>query len=49
MRALADGNGGICARVADPGELSVGDEIRDREDLNNFESLVSNIRERVGR
>jgi MOSC domain-containing protein YiiM len=49
LRALADGNGGICARVAEPGELSVGDEVRDVEDLNNFESLVSNIRERVGR
>jgi MOSC domain-containing protein YiiM len=49
LRALADGNGGICARVAEPGELSVGDDVRDVEDLNNFESLVSNIRERVGR
>ena len=49
MRALANGNGGICARVADPGELAVGDEVHEVEDLNNFESLVANIRERVGR
>jgi MOSC domain-containing protein YiiM len=49
LRALADGNGGICARVADPGEFSVGDEIREVEDLNNFEELAANIRERVGR
>ncbi|MEF8815106.1 MAG: MOSC domain-containing protein [Halovenus sp.] len=49
LRALADGNGGICARVAEPGKLSVGDEVRNLEDLNNFESLVSTIRERVGR
>ncbi|WP_340099898.1 MOSC domain-containing protein [Salinibaculum salinum] len=49
MRALADGNGGICARVAEPGEFAVGDEVHDVEDLGNFESLVSNIRDRVGR
>jgi MOSC domain-containing protein YiiM len=49
MRALADGNGGICARVADPGDIAVGDEVRDVEDLNNFESLVASIRDRVGR
>ena len=49
LRALADGKGGICARVADPGAFSVGDEIDDVEDLNNFESLVANIRERVGK
>ena len=49
LRALADGRGGICARVADPGSFSVGDEIEAVEDLNNFESLVANIRERVGR
>jgi MOSC domain-containing protein YiiM len=49
MRALADGNGGICARVADPGEFAVGDEIHDIEDLSNFESLAANIRERVGK
>lgn len=49
LRALANGNGGICARVAEPGEVSVGAEVRDVEDLNNFESLVANIRERVGR
>jgi MOSC domain-containing protein YiiM len=49
MRALADGSGGICARVADPGEFGVGDEVSDVEDLNNFESLVANIRDRVGR
>lgn len=49
MRALADGNGGICARVADPGEFAVGDEIHGVEDLGNFESLVANIRDRVGK
>jgi len=49
MRALANGNGGICARVADPGTFSVGDDVHDVEDLNNFESLVANIRDRVGR
>jgi MOSC domain-containing protein YiiM len=48
MRALANGNGGICARVAKPGEFAVGDEIHDVEDLGNFESLVANIRDRVG-
>jgi MOSC domain-containing protein YiiM len=48
MRALADGNGGICARVADPGEFAVGDEIRGIEDLGNFESLVATIRDRAG-
>lgn len=48
MRALADGAGGICARVAEPGEISVGDSVANVEDLNNFETLVSNIRERVG-
>lgn len=49
LRALADGKGGICARVSESGEFAVGDEITDREDLNNFESLVANIRERVGK
>jgi MOSC domain-containing protein YiiM len=49
LRALADGGGGICARVAEPGEIAVGDELRAIEDLNDFESLVANIRDRVGR
>jgi len=49
LRALADGNGGICARVAEPGQITVGNEAHDLEDLNDFESLVSHIRERVGR
>lgn len=49
LRALANGAGGICARVADPGEFATGDEITDLEDLNNFESLVANIRGRVGK
>ncbi|MFP4217816.1 MAG: MOSC domain-containing protein, partial [Salinarchaeum sp.] len=49
LRALADGNGGICARVAESGEFSEGDEVCDVEDLNNFEELAANIRERVGR
>jgi MOSC domain-containing protein YiiM len=49
VRALADGGGGICARVAEPGEFAVGDELTDIEDLNDFESLVANIRDRVGR
>jgi MOSC domain-containing protein YiiM len=49
LRALADGKGGICARVAEPGTIAVGDELTDTEDLNNFESLVANIRERAGR
>jgi MOSC domain-containing protein YiiM len=49
LRALASGNGGVCARVAAPGEFTVGDELTDLEDLNNFESLVANIRERVGK
>ena len=48
-RALGDGRGGICARVDDPGELRVGDEIGDVEELGNFEGLVANIRDRVGR
>jgi MOSC domain-containing protein YiiM len=49
LRALADGKGGICARVAEPGEFAVGDEIEVVEDMNNFDALVANIRERVGR
>lgn len=49
MRALTDGRGGICARVADPGSVSVGDEIRDIEEMGNFETLVANVRERVGK
>jgi MOSC domain-containing protein YiiM len=49
LRALADGNGGICARVEQPGTFAVGDELTDIEDMNNFESLVANIRERVGK
>jgi MOSC domain-containing protein YiiM len=49
LRALADGKGGICARVAEPGAISVGDELTDTEDLSNFESLVANIRERAGK
>ena len=49
LRALANGQGGICARVAKPGEFAVGDEITNRKDLNNFESLVANIRDRVGK
>lgn len=49
LRALANGKGGICARVEEPGEFAVGDESTDIEDMNNFESLVANIRERVGK
>jgi len=49
MRALADGQGGICARVAEPGEFAVGDEVTAVEDLNNFDSLVASIRDRVGK
>ncbi len=49
LRALANGAGGICAHVDDPGTFAVGDEVTDIEDMNNFESLVANIRERVGR
>ena len=49
MRAMRDGRGGICARVDDPGEIRVGDEITDVEELGNFDTLVANVRERVGR
>jgi hypothetical protein len=49
MRALSDGRGGICARVAEPGTVSVGDEVGGIEEMGNFEGLVANIRERVGR
>ena len=49
LDALADGGGGICARVVDPGDVAVGDDITDREDLNDFESLVADIRDRVSR
>lgn len=49
LGALANGAGGICARVDDPGTFAVGDEVTDIEDMNNFESLVANIRDRVGK
>ena len=49
MRALGDGRGGVCARVADPGTLRVGDEVGDVDEMGNFETLVANVRERVGR
>jgi MOSC domain-containing protein YiiM len=48
-RALGEGRGGICARVADPGTISVGDEIDDVEELGDFEGLIANVRERVGK
>jgi len=49
MRALMDGRGGICARVAEPGTVAVGDAVGDVEDMGNFETLVANVRERVGK
>ena len=49
MRALGDGRGGICARVDEPGEIAVGNEIDGVEELGNFEGLVANIRDRAGR
>ncbi len=49
MRALGEGRGGICARVATPGEVSVGDEISEVEPLDDFEGLVASVRERIGR
>jgi hypothetical protein len=49
LRALANGRGGICARVEEPGSFGVNDEVSDIEDMNNFESLVANIRGRVGK
>lgn len=49
MHALADGRGGVCARVAEPGEIAVGDEVGDVENMGNFESLVANVCERVGK
>jgi MOSC domain-containing protein YiiM len=49
MRALGGGRGGICARVAEPGELAVGDEIEGIEEMGNFEGMVASIRDRVGR
>ena len=48
-RALGDGRGGVCARVDGPGELRVGDEVGDVKEMGNFEGLVANIRDRVGR
>ncbi|PSQ14939.1 MOSC domain-containing protein [Halobacteriales archaeon QS_7_69_60] len=47
--ALGDGRGGICARVVDPGELRVGEEVRDVEPTADFEGLVERIRDRAGR
>lgn len=47
--ALGDGRGGVCARVVDPGELRVGDEVRDVESTADFEGLVERIRDRAGR
>jgi hypothetical protein len=49
MRALSDGRGGICARVDEAGTVSIGDEVGGIEEMGNFEGLVANIRERVGR
>jgi MOSC domain-containing protein YiiM len=49
MRALKEGRGGICARVAEPGSIAVGDEVGGREEMGNFEGLVANVRERVGK
>lgn len=49
MRALKEGRGGICARVAEPGRIEVGDRVEVVEELGNFESLVANVRERVGK
>jgi MOSC domain-containing protein YiiM len=49
MRALADGRGGVCARVADPGTARVGDEVDVVEEMGNFETLIANVRERVGK
>jgi MOSC domain-containing protein YiiM len=47
MDALANGTGGICARVVSPGTLSVGDTVHDRTASDDVESLVANIRERT--
>ncbi len=47
--ALGDGRGGVCARVVDPGELRVGDEVRGVEPTADFEGLVERIRDRAGR
>ncbi|MFQ3318824.1 MAG: MOSC domain-containing protein YiiM [Natronomonas sp.] len=49
MRALSDGCGGICARVAEPGTVRLGDEIEGIEEMGNFEGLVASIKDRVGR
>jgi MOSC domain-containing protein YiiM len=47
--ALSEGRGGICARVVTPGEISVGNEITDIEPMDDFDGLVANIRNRIGR
>lgn len=49
VRALGGGRGRICARLVEPGTFETGDEVGDVEDTGNFETLVANVRERVGK
>ena len=47
-RALGEERGGICADVAEGGEVSVGDELQVVEQLDDPDSLAAAIRERRG-
>jgi MOSC domain-containing protein YiiM len=47
-RALGEERGGICADVAEGGEVSVGDELQVAEQLDDPDSLAEAIRERRG-
>ncbi|MEF8841681.1 MAG: MOSC domain-containing protein [Haloarculaceae archaeon] len=49
-RALAEGRGGICADVVEPGAFAVGDAVEVLESTAaDWDGLASEIRERAGR
>jgi hypothetical protein len=46
-RALTDGRGGICARVADSGRVEVGDELQVLGPVEDPDGLIAAIRDRL--
>jgi MOSC domain-containing protein YiiM len=46
-RALTDGRGGICARVADSGAVAVGDEVEPLGPVEDPDGLIAAIRDRL--